>query len=320
NLKQIGIALHTYYDTHKVFPPAKIGVGAWAAPATTTPPHFVVNTTGWSLMLPQLEQQAIASQWNYAMPSSLSSFAGGTYINNVSTTNPPNPNGILASNRLETLTCPSDTYPAHRLIYQANVPNGAYESNNAARSNYLFSTGGYVEYSGRYSDYGFLDKGMFGNDGAGGLQDCTDGTSNTIAIGESKQGNRGKTSTVYGPFWGSGTHTCCHGYTPRNQNAVIMNSGNLSTLRPTKTVTNGSMWNVSFDYVWDFSNRQYAWGFGSYHPNGGQFVMCDGAVKFINQNIQYDGGVGGNVYGGVFVWLNRPADNLSRTLKDAGVN
>jgi hypothetical protein len=47
--------------------------------------------------------------------------------------------------------------------------------------------------------------------------------------------------------------------------------------------------------------------------------MCDGAVKFIKQNISYDGGVGGNALGGVFLWLNRPADNNPRSLTDAGI-
>jgi len=315
NLKQIGIALHTYHDTFKVFPPALIGSGRWNA-AGQTPPHLVANTTGWVLMLPQLEQTGMSGIYNYGMPSSVSSPYGMPFINNVNTSlMPTNPNTQVYSKRMEILTCPSDTYPAQILNRLPGTTTDFYEANNVARSNYLFSAGGTTDYNARYDTIYFLDKGMFGNDGAGGMQDCTDGSSNTIAVGESKQSHRGKTASVFGPYWGAGTHTCCHGYTPRNQNANILNSGGgNAALRPQQTVTYGQMFNVNFDYSWDFTNRQYAWGFGSYHPNGGQFVMCDGAVKFLNQNIAYDGGVGGNTSGGVFLWLNRPADNLARTV------
>jgi hypothetical protein len=42
--------------------------------------------------------------------------------------------------------------------------------------------------------------------------------------------------------------------------------------------------------------------------------MCDGAVKFISESIAYDGGGPSNPQGGIFVWLNRPGDNLARSL------
>ncbi|HVX61031.1 MAG TPA: H-X9-DG-CTERM domain-containing protein, partial [Pirellulales bacterium] len=108
----------------------------------------------------------------------------------------------------------------------------------------------------------------------------------TIAIGESKQGDTGKTSgfqsaaPYYGPFWGAGAHTCCHGYVPLN----------------------GVTFAINYDYGHDNTNRQYAWGFGSYHPGGAQFVYCDGSSRFLSDNIDYIN---------VFQWLNRVADRHS---------
>ncbi|HVX64097.1 MAG TPA: H-X9-DG-CTERM domain-containing protein [Pirellulales bacterium] len=48
--------------------------------------------------------------------------------------------------------------------------------------------------------------------------------------------------------------------------------------------------------------QQYAWQFGSYHPGGAQFVMCDGSTRFISDNVDYYN---------VFLWLNRIKDGVS---------
>lgn len=324
NLKQVGIALHTYYDTHKVFPPALMGSGRWNA-TNQNPPHVVSNTTGWVMMLPNLEQQPLWSQYNFSFPSSVSSPYGIPHINNNSTDltpGPPqngtNPNGLVYNKRMEILTCPSDTYPAPIITNAPNTPANFYSRNAVARSNYLFSTATRSDYDGRYgNDTSVLHKGMFGNDGAGGMQDCTDGTSNTIAVGEAKNSHGGQTSSSFGPYWGAGVHTCCHGRAPFDLTVVTLTGTNG---RPTRVVTNGQRYGaINFDNNNNATNQQYAWQFGSYHPGGAQFVMCDGAVKMINQTVAYDGGGPANPQGGVFVWLNRPSDNLARSLSDAGI-
>jgi hypothetical protein len=46
-----------------------------------------------------------------------------------------------------------------------------------------------------------------------------------------------------------------------------------------------------------FWNTNCYEGFSSYHPGGLQFVMCDGAVKFIDEGIDY-GGLGGRLHAG----------------------
>jgi hypothetical protein len=305
NLKQIGIALHTYHDTFKVFPPAKLGSGSKSG-NFQYPDQFVANTTGWALMLPQLEQQAIANQYNYGLPSSLSNFSNvKPFINGATSCGK---NIALVSNRLEIMTCPSDTYPSNKYSVSPGVV-AAYESNNAARSNYLFNTGHYTDYDVNYSDLTLpWAKGVFGNDGAAGLQDCTDGTSNTVAVGESKQGNRGKQAAQYGPFWGSGSHTCCHGRTVSSQPPGHVSWTTVTVLAPVAPKNQSTSfagyanWAPNFDYGNNGSGQQYAWQFGSYHPNICLFVMCDGAVKAFPNSTDYNG---------VFVWLCRPNENMA---------
>ena len=183
---------------------------------------------------------------------------------------------------------------------RANVQSNFYEANNVAQSNYLFAAGGYDDYSSAWDVYSAspLDQGPFGNDGAAKLGDVKDGTSNTIAIGESKQSKPGgKVSTLFGPYWGAGVHTCCHALTERT-----------ATLVTTSGVTAPQGWfygKPNFDYSGTQRlNRQYAWIYGSYHPGGTQFVMCDGSSRFISDDVDYFR---------VFIWLNRIKDAYTVT-------
>jgi hypothetical protein len=175
---------------------------------------------------------------------------------------------------LQVTNCPSDPVNAQQFFRLPNTPTDFYTSNGARRSSYLFSTAQIVDYSASYNYYAGLSystvvngvtisvgyNGVFGNDGAARLGDILDGSSNTIAIGECKQIK--STSSVFGPFWGAGIHTCCHGYTPNNDVRFTVNG----RFNPDP-------------------NGQYAWGFGSHHTGGAHFLMGDGAVRFISENM-----------------------------------
>jgi len=294
NLKQIGLALHNYHDTHKVFPPALIGSGRWNAPAE----NIVYNTTGWMMLTPFFEQKPINDAYNFNVPSSTSQGDGYglPYANGVSTSNT---NKALYSKVLNVLVCPSDDTPPQIYVGTgAYVPNSPtfYEGNSVARSNYLFSTGQFTDYDAPFDrqlsrNIGggtnqppapiFNDVGAFGNNGAATLAMIQDGTSNTIAVGESKQGPRGKTSTVYGPYWGAGIHTCCHGRTIWNTQLETFGS-------PARTEQQGKRYSsINYDNAGNGTKKQYAWQWGSYHPGGAQFVYCDGSVRYISETVDY---------------------------------
>jgi len=60
NLKQMGIALANYHDVYNVHPPALINSGRLEDLPFYSGGNKVLNTTGWTLLLPYLEQ---ANAW-----------------------------------------------------------------------------------------------------------------------------------------------------------------------------------------------------------------------------------------------------------------
>lgn len=262
NLKQHGLALHNYHEVANQFPPAIIGSGRLGGGGAAYSTQIVLNTTGTVLLLPYLDQAPMYNQYNFNVPSSISSPYGRPLAGGATTSNANQP---IYTQSLAVATCPSDQMPASVYSNAVNTSSNFYESNNARRSNYLFSTGNYTDYDVQYGSLASSTvRGAFGNDGAASIADIKDGTSNTIAIGESKQ--LGKTSASFGPFWGAGVHTCCHGYTP---NASYTVNANYNAAVPPAVPL------------------QYAWGFGSAHVGGAHFLMCDGAVRFISDNVDF---------------------------------
>ena len=162
NLKQVGLALHNYHDTYRVFCAGCTGTTgvAWGQ-------HYDTNyayMTGWVSLLPYYEQTALWDQWS----------AAGTY--NGRTYPPFGPYAYDGTCRGYTpgqqqvpmLLCPSDG-PAHD---KAATTQGY--------TNYHFSFGDKI--SGNFTDQS--PRGLFGRIRHKGVRDVTDGTSNTLAASE----------------------------------------------------------------------------------------------------------------------------------------
>jgi len=269
NLKQMGLALHNFNDTYKRLPAAMIHSGRYNNPAAapyrgpevdyTGQPYVVYNHTGFVALLPYIEQGNLFKQYNYKCVSSSSNPYGlplGADPN-------PNPNRLVAGTIVPIYVCPADENPPPLITDQPRT-SYFYERDNFARSNYLFNTAAYTDYDAPWSQTSSGPRGPFGNDGAAALGRIPDGTSNTYAIGESRQLH---TASQYGPYWGAGTHTSVHGRGYYDQFQPNYPYGTCSGNAAKKC--------------------QYAWGYGSNHSGVTNFVFLDGSVRGLSDGMDY---------------------------------
>jgi prepilin-type N-terminal cleavage/methylation domain-containing protein/prepilin-type processing-associated H-X9-DG protein len=277
NLKQIGIALANYHDVAEMFPPGMINSGRSGWGGFT----HNYNHTGWTMMLPQLDQGPMFDQFNAHEPSSPVATNGkplggtGNWL-----VNKP-----ITSQILPILICPTDPEPT--LDTDSN-PDSAYHSEDAAPSSYVFSSGRIAESTGNiWSAYQrsrntlpngrvFRWRCAFGLNGAASLRDLADGPSNTILVGESTMAKR---SVRHVARWGQGRHVGVFGrvITDANPNHVNYSIYKLNARMCDRS--DGAWANISN------CDMRYAWVFSSEHAGGAQFVFGDGSVKFISENI-----------------------------------
>ncbi len=155
NLKQLGIALHNYHDTHGMFP--SNGVAGTTEAVGGRYNQSWLSWSGLAMLLPYIEQSNVYNRidWNYRWDNN----NGGTV------------NNTMARTRIPAFLCPSD--PGSGATYTANM----------GPTSYGMSAGPASNWSMRTNNPGFstLYKGSK-------IRDITDGTSNTISMSEMQIG------------------------------------------------------------------------------------------------------------------------------------
>lgn len=268
HLKQVGLALTNYHDAHRAFPPAMINSGRFESFPFYSNGNRVLNTTGWTLLLPQLEMANVYNRYDFSQCSTQSAWGGMPVAGNEFV------NSDLLGTAVQVFECPSDT-EAGTISTHLPASSNLYSRMNARRISYLFATGQFTDWDHPWQETaGDIRRGAFGNNGAARLRDITDGSSNTILVGESHGGLSRKTSPNFGPWGLTGTHTCCHG-------RVL--SGSAASVDPDEF--SDQRWAINA--AWDSDGRSYAWGFGSSHSGGAQFLLGDGSVRFLADEIDY---------------------------------
>ena len=261
NLKQIGLALHNYHDTHKVFPPGFVEVN----------PDFQDKRWGWGVfILPFMDQAALYNQLGVGDPNvNLHDLA----VSGAADTPAETP--------VATFRCPSDTGPDKNSARKITSPG------EPGLSNFV---GNYTNDDGAVEDAGGGDMrpraansdtdrgGIFSRNSEVKIRDITDGTSNTIIVGE----------RAWELPLPSGGKALCRAAIYGGSNGVNMNCGKSDAQSAAvMAVTGAGINTVSVFGPNEVSHNQCAMTYSSRHEGGAHFLLCDGAVRFISENINH---------------------------------
>ncbi len=268
NLKQIGIALHNYHDTHKHFPPGFQGDprDETAGCGTVDCPGTYNRGLGWGwavFILPYQEQEALYDALWVNRGQAVCDHPTGNQLTLATSGGRDQP--ALQRTILSAYICPSATDP------DLNYGRMWASNNRYGKSNYKGVCG--VDWSGVNSSG---TSGLFRNiylHGCSSMRDVIDGTTNAFAVGEAfnNRQNTGATtpdvpiSPAFAAYYGS----IWLGIAPDTRSAGCV--GQLAPA-PSTFAVNGNSINA----------------FGSLHPGGGQFCLADGSCRFISENADQD--------------------------------
>jgi prepilin-type N-terminal cleavage/methylation domain-containing protein/prepilin-type processing-associated H-X9-DG protein len=274
NMKQLGLAIHNYVSVQGGLPPGRIwspntGAGSFPSIFAGAP-----NTPWFVLMLPQFEQQALANAFNYSLgsegyPGGLAQGVAGMIANST-----------VAGSRLAMFQCPSD------IANQFQIPT-AYAG--GALSSFVFTKGNYAVAWGNTNwgqNYATSLSGQylqsaFGHNGNIGFNTITDGTSNTVFMGEVLQGGL---NDVRGLVWDpiAGGSSFMTRYTPNGVNDFLaVATGGDQIENP--FCTNDPVHNLPC--VGGSGDTSAFSGSRSRHAGGINTLMGDGSVRFIKSTI-----------------------------------
>ena len=231
NVKQFGLALHNYHETHRSFP------SGWVQPSTASTCQPSSTSTsgclpgwGWgTMLLPFLDQSPLYNALNVGR------------INLVVTPTDE------SKTTLPLFRCPSDSGS------KLNSDRGGHATSNYKGVYGSRGIGNTINTSPHNAAGG---NGSFWSNSNTRLRDIQDGASNTVLIGETARGRVGA-NTYNGGIW--------VGYFDNGKTASVI-------------------WKME-NHPGSLINGTLPWAFSSSHTGGAHFLLGDGAVRFISENV-----------------------------------
>ena len=276
NLKQMGLALHNYHDTYNLFPSAIF----WTDVNKDRAPDTGVGHWSWGTMiLPQLEQ---APLFKKMQPGTLTPLQAYNADNNVLRTS------------LNVFRCPSDPGAPNSPLSDpqrvlAFLPAG---NQLQALSNYV----GVIDDTDcpdNNSTSVNANNGMFSMNKCQAMRDVTDGLSNVLIVGERGSVDQAPTQWEHGVVYAVNYTTDGEADSDTSVEMVTgAGSAPINWMVPTGSPDDG----------------QEDENFSSQHSGGAQFLLGDGSVRFVSENISFNWGDGAHVA------TQTSANNLFRLL------
>lgn len=264
NLKQIGIAFHNYHTTHFTFPPGFISVATSDFDPNGSSNQALEETgPGWSsfaMILPFIERANIHRRIDFNLPI----------------THPDNQQA--RSTQITTYRCPSDAFRQRVKVFAGDATTqtlGDLIVDDLAPNSYVGCLAGAdptsTTYQGRYEEPNF--NGMFHRSSNVSISEILDGTSNTIGIGER--------SSMFAPVGWAGV---IPGAVTYHSDEIVAQRGLAGPqIRP--AITMNAVHVRSSGPGGPGSRKGSPGGFWAPHPGGCQFLLMDGSVHLITQEI-----------------------------------
>jgi prepilin-type N-terminal cleavage/methylation domain-containing protein/prepilin-type processing-associated H-X9-DG protein len=249
NLKQMGLALHNYHGVYDAFPPA--------TDTTQSPPAGYKPYWSWMALMMQFYEQdnlyVQANAWAHQMPLS----AEYWWPWGIFWSTPYTPANPAFGTMVKIFVCPLD--PRQSITANIDLSGGGGDFNTVAFTGYLGVSGISGAFDGDRS--GVLDVNMRKR-----ITDITDGTSNTLMVGE-----RPPSADLWYGWWFAGA-----GYDGSGTGDIVLGAREFEYA----AALGCSSTKVGFQ-PGQLSNPCDQVHFWSLHPGGANFMMCDGSVRFL---------------------------------------